>query len=80
MKEDDVLTLGSLQVSDLFFNYERPALTEAYRLAHAEKRDITDDAKSAALKTDAESFAAMVGKEGDAAFVEWLASDYLRRE
>jgi hypothetical protein len=64
--------LNSTQISDLFFNIEKPLLSEAYGLED-EKGNPDTWAISESLKAEAESFSQLVGGQVSA---EWLINDF----
>jgi hypothetical protein len=65
---NQLVALDGNQISDLFFNFEKPNLDAAYQ------NEASASELSEALRLDAQSFADMTGVN-----VEWVISDYQKR-
>ena len=68
------IQLNELQISDLFFNFEKPNLQGYFN--SVDLPDQYSDEARAALRQDAETFSGMT--DGQVGAV-WLCDDYLRR-
>jgi hypothetical protein len=75
----EIQNLTDTQVSDLFFNFEKPNLDE-YIKAHLRDTERQDteviEEQDAALRADAQTFVDIVGGQ---VTVEELMADYMRR-
>ena len=72
------LTLTAAQLSDLFFNHEKPLLDKAYGMK-AETDEEAQERQQAikdALQQEAENFSALLGHQVD---TDWIINDYNRR-
>lgn len=70
--------LSSIQLSDIFFNLEKPKLAAAYVLKAEtdEEMEEREQAAADALLEEAENFSALLNGQVSA---DWLVSDYQRR-
>ena len=72
------VVLNEIQVSDLFFNYEKPALVAAYALRADDEEEMQEreEAIDAALEQEAESFSRLLDDQVSA---QWLVKDFRAR-
>lgn len=72
------VVLNEIQISDIFFNLEKPKLTAAYALRANtdEEMEEREQAIADALLEEAESFSRLLDDQVD---TDWIVNDYNRR-